>query len=112
VMSTQMTDAAMRASEALRDLKAEAMGAATQFVSGLAPAIAGAAEAMVRATPGGGINGFQKLGEAIGAVARGIVGAFILVGGTVGFVFGEASLFVEEWGTRAIGAINKVVLEA
>jgi hypothetical protein len=65
VMSTQMTDAARRAAESLRDVKAEAQGLATQFVTGLAPVLAKTMEDLVKATSGGG-NGFTKLGEIAG----------------------------------------------
>ena len=65
VMSTQMTQAAMRAAESLRDVKAEATGLATQFVTGLAPVLAKTMEDLVKATSGGE-NGFQKLGRVAG----------------------------------------------
>lgn len=112
VLSQSTVDAITVAKQALKDLNAEAQGAATEFVSGLAPAVQQAADALVAASSGGGVNGFQKLGQAVGAVAKGIVGAFLLVGSTIGFVFGEASLLVEEWGTKAINSITTFVNKA
>lgn len=111
VLSQQTVDAIVLAKESMKELGAEAEGTATQFVSGLAPALAQAGEALVEATTGDGVNGFQKIGESIGFVVKGIVGAFILVGSTIGFVFGEASLVVEEWGKKAFKTIDQAVLK-
>jgi hypothetical protein len=80
VMSTEMTAAAMRASESLKDIKAEAQGAATQFVTGLAPGLSQTADALVKITMSthDGKTGMQQFGEATATAFNAIVkGALI-----------------------------------
>jgi hypothetical protein len=83
-LDDKTTAAATRAKEAMKLLQLEVQGAATQFVSGLAPAAEKALGALEEATTGDATNGFRQLGEYVGTVAKGIIYAFELVGKSVG----------------------------
>ena len=85
-LDSETTAAATRAKEAMALLKLEVQGAATQFVAGFAPAVEKSLEALEQATGGDGTNGFKKLGEYAGDVAKGITAAFIVVGGAVAVI--------------------------
>lgn len=88
LLSKDMTDAAQRANDALKETQLITKGLAMEFASGFAPAVANAFESFNAAVEGKGISGMKKLGEFVGAVAQVIVGAFLVVGKTVGMVMG------------------------
>lgn len=70
--------------EQLRDAGDQVKGLATQFLSGLVPALSAAVESMTKATTGGGISGFQQLGKIVGTVFDGVVLAVETIGKAVG----------------------------
>lgn len=82
-------------------LKTEGQGMATQFLMGLAPQLANAADAITDSTAEAGTNGFQKVGKYAGIIINGIVAAFLIVGKTIGFVLSEASLAWDHFGEYA-----------
>lgn len=88
IIDEDLAKSAERANDAMKTLELQAQGLATQFASGLAPAIANAAEAFTEATTSGqkGMNGMQLVGKGLGKVIEGITAAFIVVGKTIGTV--------------------------
>lgn len=105
VVDKDLAEAAQRANDSLKELKQEARGVATQFVSGFAPALADAAKALKDATTSEGVSGFKTLGEVAGNVLKGIVSVFLIIGKTAGFVIGE---IVNQW-TEGMDGLGRVV---
>lgn len=105
-------DDALKAAENLNrsliTMKAEAQGMATQFLMGLAPNLANAANAITDATAEGGVSGFQKIGVYAGYVINGIVAAFIIVGDTIAFVLNEGRLLWDDFGNYAKDTLKGV----
>jgi hypothetical protein len=101
LLGPAFVDAATRAADAMKVIKLQAQGLATQFSTGFVPALAGAMEALTEATTGGNTSMFQKLGEGVGAVIKTLVGGFLIVGKTIGYVFGEAGLLLDDFKGRA-----------
>lgn len=101
VMDEKLVAAADRAHESLKDLSALAQGAALQFVSGLAPSLANAAETVTADVSQGGVNGFQAVGKYAGYVINGIVAAFLIVGKTIAFVLEEGEQLWHHFGETA-----------
>lgn len=87
--SPEMIDSFKHVAEQMKEIKAEAQGLATQFASGLAPAITAAMDSLVKATTGPGIDGFKTLGTFIGTVIKTIVLGLEAIGTTVGVTAGE-----------------------
>lgn len=112
VFSQQVVDAITVAEEAMKKLRSEAQGTATQFVSGLAPALAQAGDALVDATTGPGINGFQLLGTMAGVLVTTITKAFLVIGETIGFEVAEWSLWFDNFGQHAKDGLKDVALAA
>lgn len=96
VISTDLAVATQKANDAMRDLETRVDGAAIQFVSGLAPAIQGISEGLMQATQSDGASGLRELGRIAGDVGRVIVSVFIVVGKTIGSIFGSAFIFLDK----------------
>jgi hypothetical protein len=86
VLSSDMTNAAQRANDALKTLHLQAQGVATQFSSGLVPAIGDAATALTEATTGKQVSGLKAVGELFGGIIKGIVLGILTIGKGVGSV--------------------------
>lgn len=82
VLTQDMVDGALRAKAALADLTGVAEGATVQFETGLMPALADTADALVHAASGGS-NGFKTLGEMAGNALKYIAEALIKLGDDV-----------------------------
>jgi len=96
VIDEKTAASAQRAADAIKLLQLETKGAATQFVSGLTPALSGALETFAIATSNKGVGGMELLGKVAGKVVGTIVAGFLVVGKTIGFVMGEARLAVDD----------------
>jgi hypothetical protein len=111
-LGLDLSDDAVQGAENLKrsliTLKAEAQGMATQFLLGLAPQLANAANTITDATAEGGVSGFQKIGTAAGYVISGIVAAFMIVGKTIGYVLHEGELAWDHFGEYAKDAIKGI----
>jgi hypothetical protein len=101
VFDQDLVDAAERAHAAMKDLSALGQGAVTQFMAGLAPELANAAEEISNQVSFGGVNGFREVGKYAGYIINGIVAAFIVVGKTVAFVLEEGKLLWDDFGNTA-----------
>jgi hypothetical protein len=100
--------AALQTKASMKQLKLQAEGLATQFITGLTPALGDAATALVKATSGDGVNGFKKVGEIAGTVVKEIVALFIIVGKTIGFVMNEAELAWDHFKKYAIESLDVI----
>ena len=89
------------AQSAFKNLKAESEGIVLQFEAGLVPALADIANALVRTTTQDGVSGFQKLGEAAGAVFKGITIVFVGFMDTILRNFAKGAADIENIG-RAV----------
>jgi hypothetical protein len=101
-------DAAENLKRSLITLKAEGQGMATQFLIGLAPALANASDAITDATAEGATNGFEVIGERAGFFINEIVAGFLVVGKTIGFILSEAELAWEHFGTYAVDTLKGI----
>jgi len=68
-----LAKSAQIANDALTELHTRVEGMATQFASGLAPAVAESASALGELVTGDGVDGFKILGDVAGSVLKGIV---------------------------------------
>jgi hypothetical protein len=98
VVNRDLADAAQRANDAMSDLQSTAEGIATQFTAGLAPAIADAADALVEAATGDGVNAFRELGDFAGKVLKGIVVLLTAVGAGLVKIVGRTTALVVHGG--------------
>lgn len=80
VFDKQMTQAALRAQASLADMTGMAEGATAQFETGLLPALADVADALVHQISGKGVNGFRTLGTYAGVVLKVIITGFTELG--------------------------------
>ena len=94
LIDSDLADAAARANDSLETIKIQAEGLATQFASGLAPAVAGAMEEFTRAVSGG-TNGMQTFGRIVGLVVRGVTFLFISLGKIIGARIAQVVNFIE-----------------
>jgi hypothetical protein len=98
VIDADLAQKAQQANDAMTDLKSAAQGLATRFASGLAPALADVADALVEGIAGDGVDGFQLLGEWAGKVLKGIIVLVALVaGGIAKIVQRTTSLFTSSF---------------
>jgi hypothetical protein len=95
LVDDDLAAAAARANDALGLIRIQAEGLATQFVSGLAPAIADAMETISAAVTGDGVNGFQKLGEAAGFVIRGLTFGMVTLGKRIAMIAAQVVATVQ-----------------
>jgi hypothetical protein len=93
LIDADLADAAARANDSLQTIGLQAEGVATQFLSGLAPAVADSMETITGATTGA-TNGFKVLGQAIGIVIKTVTFLFVSVGRTIGAVTAKVVSFV------------------
>ncbi len=98
VVNHDLADAAQRANDAMTDLQSTAEGIATQFTAGLAPAIADAADALVEAATGDGVNAFRELGDFAGKVLKGIVVLLTAVGAGLVKIVGRTTALIVHGG--------------
>lgn len=87
--SPEMIQSFTEVADRMKELKGEVHGLATQFASGLAPAISQAMESLMKATTGPGIDGFKTLGEYIGTVIKTIILGLETIGTAIGVTAGE-----------------------
>ncbi|MCI0352258.1 MAG: hypothetical protein L0Z53_22800 [Acidobacteriales bacterium] len=106
VIDKDLADAAQRANDALTDIKSAAQGMATQFASGLAPAIAEAGEALAEAVTNDGVSGFKILGDIAGKVLKGIAEFVLVVAAGITQVFGRVFNFIERSGELAANVLR------
>lgn len=94
------------AAESFKNLGDTVKGLATQFLTGLVPGMQAAADELLRATTGPGVNGIKKVGEIIGGVFRGVVLVFEIIGNKIGSIAAQTVTYFE--GARdLIAAIPK-----
>lgn len=86
LIDDDLAQAAARAKDSLGIIKIQAEGLATQFASGLAPAVADAMESFSKSVTGDGVNGMQLFGRGVGFIIRAIVASFQFLGRTVGAI--------------------------
>ncbi len=98
VVNRDLADAAQRANDAMTDLQSTAEGIATQFAAGFAPAIADAADALVEAATGDGVNAFRELGDFAGKVLKGIVVLLTAVGAGLVKIVGRTTALIVHGG--------------
>ena len=79
--------AAQQANDAMEGLKSQVKGAVTTIMSEFAPAMMEVATAITDNIGGVGMQGFKKLGEYAGNVAKGIATAFIFAAEAIGELF-------------------------
>lgn len=86
VVDSELAAAAQNANDRMTDLRSAVEGAAVQFMTGLAPALADVADGMVNATTqGDGLGqGLKIIGQGIGLVAKIGSTAFLLLGNSIG----------------------------
>lgn len=96
VVDEELARSAQIANDNLKELQIAAEGAATQFASGLAPALADSAKALTEAVTGEGVNGLREVGKVVGDIAKSIVGGFIVAGDTVAYVINNISERIDE----------------
>jgi hypothetical protein len=85
-LSDEMAASAANAAIAMAQLEGVGKGIATQFEAGLLPAITDVADALTHDIEEGGTSSFQKLGEYVGVVVKGIVLAWTIGANTIGAV--------------------------
>jgi hypothetical protein len=95
ILSTQGAQDLLVAQAALKDLEAEAEGAARQFETGFVPSLTDAANAILAATSGGGVDGFKSMGEVAGEAFKYIVGGFLSIGVSAGTAAAEIEEFLD-----------------
>ncbi len=98
VVNRDLADAAQRANDAMTDLQSAAEGIATQFTAGFAPAIADAADALVEAATGDGVNAIRELGDFAGKVLKGIVVLLTAVGAGLVKIVGRTTALIVHGG--------------
>jgi hypothetical protein len=98
VVNRDLAEAAQRANDAMTDLQSTAEGIATQFTAGFAPAIADAADALVEAATGDGVNAFRELGDFAGKVLKGIVVLLTAVGAGLVKIVGRTTALIVHGG--------------
>lgn len=96
LIDSDLAGAAARANDALGIVKLQAEGLATQFVSGLAPAIASSMEDISKSVTGKGVNGFEYFGRVIGVIVSFVTSAFIGAGAVIGATVANIASYVEE----------------
>ena len=69
-LDTDSIESIRRAAESFKNLGDVVKGLATQFLTGLVPGLAAAADELARATNSEGVSGLKKIGEVIGDVFR------------------------------------------
>lgn len=95
LIDDDLAGAAARANDALGIIRIQAEGLATQFVSGLAPAVADAMETFSTAVTGDGTNGMELFGKTIGFVIRAAVALFVGFGKVIGAQIARVATFIE-----------------
>src|SRR6185312_10795882 len=86
-MTDEMASDAATAAAAFAELEGGGTGIATQFESGLIPALTDVAVALTDSVEGDGVGAFKKLGEQAGMVVKGIVLGFQTLGDIIGAIF-------------------------
>jgi hypothetical protein len=87
--STELIAQLKDIAERLKDVKAEAAGAATQFATGFLPAVVGAFGALDKAMQGPGVSGLKEIGRLLGEVVRIFTLGLVVIGAAFGSTFGE-----------------------
>lgn len=98
LIDSDLAQAAARAKDSLGLIRIQAEGLATQFISGLAPAVANAMESFSKAITGDGINGMRTFGEIVGTVIKGVTFFFVALGKSVGATAAKVVSFAEQTG--------------
>jgi len=93
--------------EQLAELKTRSQGVVTQFVSGMVPALNQGMDAFLEAT-NSGIDGVKTVGEAVGDVLKGLVLVAVVVGKTIGNVFGAAVKTVSDYTDALSKTVSQV----
>lgn len=96
LVDSDLADAADRAKDSLDILGLQAKGLATQFVSGLAPAIADAMSVVTEAVTGDGVNGMQYFGRVVGTIVQEVTFFFVALGKTIGATAARIGSFASE----------------
>jgi hypothetical protein len=86
LIDEDLARAAARANDSLGLIRIQAEGLATQFASGLAPAVADAMETFSEAVTGEGINGMRLFGQTVGFIVRLVTTLFLGLGKTIGAI--------------------------
>ena len=89
VLSGEAALAAKKAKEEISNLQGQVEGATNAFSQGLIPALGDAINGLSGVGDPKGLDGFRKVGEYVGKVAKGITSAFIIVGNMVAYVLNE-----------------------
>jgi hypothetical protein len=100
--------AAAAARDNLGLIKIQAEGVATQFVAGLAPAVADAMGTFSEAVTGDGVNGIRKFGEVVGFVVRSVVAVFTGMGKIIGASVAQTGSYISELidGTKKLATLD------
>ena len=86
VLSGDAALAAKKAKEEMENLAGQVEGATNAFTQGLIPALGDAVDGLTDAGDPKRLEGFKKIGETVGWVAKGIASAFVVAGHTVAYL--------------------------
>lgn len=84
LVEDELSKASARVRDAFDNIKLQAEGVATTFLSGFAPQIAGAMEDFARAVEGDGEGALQRFGTFAGIVVRNTIAMFLSLGKAIG----------------------------
>lgn len=111
ILSGDAAQAAKKAKEEMANLKGQVEGATNAFAQGLIPALGDAINGLTGVGDANNLDGFRKVGEFVGKIAKGITSVFIIAGNSVAYVLNEIGTQAEAlWkdlsqGTKVVHAL-------
>jgi hypothetical protein len=105
-LDTDSIEAIRGANESFRNMGDTIKGLATQFLTGLVPGMAAAADELSRVTNSDGVSGLKKVGEAVGYAFRLVVNALEHTGNNIAALIVKTQIFFSSIGSQIKNIFN------
>lgn len=105
-LDTDSIEAIRGANESFRNMGDTIKGLATQFLTGLVPGMAAAADELSRVTNSDGVSGLKKVGEVVGDVFRAVVNALEHAGNNIAALIVKTQIFFTSLKDQAKNIFN------
>lgn len=105
-LDTDSIEAIRGANESFKNMGDTIKGIATQFLTGLVPGMAAAADELARVTNSDGVSGLKKVGEAVGYAFRLVVNALEHTGNNVAALIVKTQIFFSSIGSQVKNIFN------
>lgn len=105
-LDTDSIAAIRGANESFKNMGDTIKGLATQFLTGLVPGMAAAADELARVTNSDGVSGLKKVGEIVGDVFRAVVNALEHAGNNIAALIVKTQIFFTSLKDQAKNILN------